>query len=231
MRPFTPARRRGVEYLDEPTVNPELRARSQRDLVRSNTLLGGWHAFARAALDALPPAGHATLLDIGTGLGDLPWRLARTARARGVRLTTFGCDIAPSLLTAPPRRLDAGVCASALALPFRTGSVDLVTCSQLLHHFQADDARRLVGEMRRVARRAVMVSDLRRSWMAMAGFWMASFPLAFHPVTRHDGTLSVLRGFTAVELRDIVSQATGLPVVVRRRAMFRLTAVVRCPSA
>ena len=27
----------------------------------------------------------------------------------------------------------------------------------------------------------------------MAGFWLVSFPLGFHGITRHDGVLSVLR--------------------------------------
>jgi hypothetical protein len=108
-----------------------------------------------------------------------------------------------------------------------TGSVDLVVCSQVLHHFERDGAVRLVREMRRVARRALIVSDLRRSWIAMTGFWLVSFPLGFHPVTRHDGALSVLRGFTAVELGDIVRAGAGAVPRVTRHPGFRLTATVR----
>ncbi|MGH7670841.1 MAG: methyltransferase domain-containing protein, partial [Gemmatimonadaceae bacterium] len=76
-----------------------------------------------------------------------------------------------------------------------------------------------------VARRAVIVSDLRRSWTAMAGFWLLSFPLRFHAITRHDGALSVLRGFTVRELTTIVGEASGRAPRVERHLGFRLTAI------
>jgi hypothetical protein len=70
----------------------------------------------------------------------------------------------------------------------------------------------------------VIVSDLRRSWLAAAGIWLASFPLRFHPVSRHDGVVSVLRGFTPEELRELVRNATGQSPVTRRRLGYRTTA-------
>ena len=68
------------------------------------------------------------------------------------------------------------------------------------------------------------MSDLRRSWVAAAGFWIATWPLGFHPISRHDGVVSVLRGFTADELRAAVRTATGRSAAVRHRLGFRLTA-------
>ena len=44
------------------------------------------------------------------------------------------------------------------------------------------------------------------------------------PVTRHDGVVSVFRGFTAAELRTAVQRATGMSPRVDRRLGFRLTA-------
>jgi hypothetical protein len=70
----------------------------------------------------------------------------------------------------------------------------------------------------------VIVSDLRRSWIAAAGFWVVSWPLGFHPVTRHDGVVSVLRGFTPRELSRHVQNATGRSAAVRRHLGFRITA-------
>jgi hypothetical protein len=70
----------------------------------------------------------------------------------------------------------------------------------------------------------VIVSDLRRSWIAAAGIWLASFPLRFHPVSRHDGLTSVLRGFAGDELHDLVDSAVGTTPQVRHRPGFRTTA-------
>ena len=94
----------------------------------------------------------------------------------------------------------------------------------MLHHFPDDELALVLGEMDRVARVRAVVADLRRSWIAVAGIWAASYPLRFHPVSRHDGMVSVLRGFTARELEASVRRATGVVPVVRRRAGFRVTA-------
>jgi 2-polyprenyl-3-methyl-5-hydroxy-6-metoxy-1,4-benzoquinol methylase len=222
---LTPARRRGVEFLDSPDVDPDVRHRAQANIARSNRLLGGLRAAIVEVRGVIGDgAGSPTLLDVGTGLADIPERATAAAARSGVKLTTIGVDEAPSLLVAARGCVTYGVCASAFALPFRDHSIDIVMCSQLLHHFDWPEADRVVRELNRVAARAIIVSDLRRSWIAAAGFWIVSVVLRFHPVTRHDGVVSVLRGFTAVELERVVKTATGATPRVRRRLGYRLTA-------
>jgi ubiquinone/menaquinone biosynthesis C-methylase UbiE len=222
---LTPDRRRGVEILDDPSVDPAVRDRSMIDIKRSNWLLGGLRAALIEVREARDDStGPLTLLDVGTGFADIPQHAAAEAARARRSLTTIAVDEAPSLLVAARGRVTHVVCANALALPFGDASMDIVMCSQVLHHFDDAGARRLIGELNRVARRAVIVSDLRRSWVAAAGFWLVSVLLRFSPVTRHDGVLSVLRGFTSRELASMVSSATGVTPVVKRRLGFRLTA-------
>jgi SAM-dependent methyltransferase len=165
-----------------------------------------------------------SLLDVGTGLADIPAHAHRVAHRRGVALTTYGMDLEESLVAASRHRVAAAVRGDALHIPFADRSIDIVICSQTLHHFPDGDARRLVRELDRVARARVIVSDLRRSWLAAVGIWVASFPLGFHPVSRHDGVLSVLRGFTPRELGDVVEAGVGCRPEVRRHLGFRITA-------
>jgi 2-polyprenyl-3-methyl-5-hydroxy-6-metoxy-1,4-benzoquinol methylase len=222
---LTPTRRRGVEILDDPSVDPAVRTRAVGDITRSNRLLGGLRAALveiRAALG--DDVASLTLLDVGTGLADIPFQATSDARRAGFKLTTIAVDEAPSLLSAARDRVAHCVCAHALALPFADRSVDVVMCSQLLHHFDDAGARQVIREMNRVARRAVIVSDLRRSWFAAAGFWLVSFPLGFHRVTRHDGVVSVLRGFVSSELVAWIRGETGAMAIVTRRLGFRITA-------
>jgi Methyltransferase domain len=218
---------RGIEYLDDPSVDDALRARSLRDVACANRLFGGTRAAVVALADALRQRrvdGRASLLDVGTGLGDIPQRMRKVAAHTGVALTTIGLDAAQSLVLASRMRLDHAVCGDALALPLRDRSVDIALCSQLLHHFERADALRLLRELDRVARGRVIVSDLRRSAVAVAGLWLASFPMRFHRVSRHDGVVSILRAFTPGELSDLVHEAVGVRPAVRRRIGWRVTA-------
>jgi predicted nicotinamide N-methyase len=226
---FTPARRRGTEMLDDPNADPALSLRSLRDIALANRFFGGRNAVVntlRAVLDALPASDTPrTLLDIGTGLGDIPAAAQRVAQARGIVLRTIGLERAPQLASAAASRCTHGLAADAMQLPFATGAVDIVSMSQVLHHFDGAEAEQLLQECTRVARTAVIVGDLRRSWLAVAGLWASSFALGFHPVSRHDGVLSVLRGYTRDELQALVERATHCPATVRNRLGFRVTAL------
>jgi len=221
---LTPPRKRGVEILDSPDVDPQLVTRSLADVACANALFGGVSSALEELVSVLKDSPRiTTLLDVGTGLGDIPCRAREMARRNGVALTTIGLDSAAELAAASRSSVDFSVCADALRLPFADDSIDVVMCSQVLHHFTGGDASVVLREMNRVARVRVIVSDLRRSWIAAAGLWLASFPLRFHAVSRHDGVVSVLRGFTPEELVDTVHQAIARRPVVHRRRGFRVT--------
>jgi ubiquinone/menaquinone biosynthesis C-methylase UbiE len=221
---LTPRRRYGSEFFDAPSDNQRLVLRTVADIKLSNAVFQGARAAVAEIATYFPRlAKGATLLDVGTGLGDVPRDAARAASQHGIALTTIGLDINIALARSAAALLSYTVCGSGTRLPFANASVDIVMCSQTLHHFRGAAETELLREMDRVARVAVVVSDLRRSWLAAAGFWLASFPLRFHRVTRHDGVLSVLRGYTRAELQETVFRAVGVRPVVRARIGFRMT--------
>jgi SAM-dependent methyltransferase len=222
---LTPTRRRGEEILDGPGADPRLQVRSLRDVALANRLFGGARAVLAELRAVLPTRGSAlTLLDVGSGLGDIPRHARALAARQGTPLECTALDAAEALARACRERGSVPVCGDVRALPFADASVDVVTCSQLLHHFADDEAPAVLRELERVARRLVIVADLRRSWVAVAGIWAASWPLGFHPVSRHDGVVSVLRGYTPEELARQVRLATGVVPTVRRHLGFRVTA-------
>lgn len=218
-------RRRGVEILDDPEVSADLMTRSMSDVARANALFGGRRAAIAELSCALGGMGaQGSLLDVGTGQGDIPAAAKRIARKLGLDLWTIGLDMSLTLVSKHRDRNDVVARGDGMHLPFKDKSVDVVMASQVLHHFEFDDAVIVVREMNRVARQRVVISDLRRSIFAIAGIWAASFPLGFHPVSRHDGVVSVMRGFLPQELSDIVKTATGVVPDVSHRLGFRVTA-------
>ncbi|HKT08367.1 MAG TPA: methyltransferase domain-containing protein [Gemmatimonadaceae bacterium] len=223
----TPRPRRGREYLDDAEQMDALVVRrSLGDVARANALFGGTRAVIaelRRALRRAPAGRPLTVLDVGTGRGDIPAAATAWWHRRGVHLETIGIEQSEMLARIASEQTIA-VSADALQLPLADRSVDIAMCSQVLHHFERADAMAVLREVHRVARLRVIVSDLHRSWFAAAGIWLASFPLVFHPVSRHDGVLSVLRGFTRRELGELVELAVGQQADVRYRLGFRVTA-------
>ncbi len=231
---LTPARRRGIEILDDPSQNVALAVRSLRDIALSNRLFGGQRAVLR---ELAPLLQHQrvrqraegtdttyTLLDVGTGLGDIPLAAVARAAQLGVCLWTIGLERDPSVAAAASRHCTVALSGDALHLPFADRSVNVITVSQVLHHFESPAAEALLRECSRVARDAVIIHDLRRSWLAVIGLWSVSFLLGFHAVSRNDGVVSILRGYTVDELRSIVQRATGHAASVRRAMGWRITA-------
>ena len=225
---FTPRRVRGSEFFDDPARDDALARRSLADVARANHWFGGTSAVMaeiRPFLESAAQSGAPlTLLDVGTGAGDIPERARAEARRHHVTLTTIGLEITQALAAASRPRTGTALVGNALALPIADHSVDIVTCSQLLHHFDETGARQAVCELHRVARAGVIVADIRRTWAAAGGVWLASWALGFHPVSRHDGVVSVLRGFRAHELAKVVCDAVGQLPLIRDRRGFRVTA-------
>ena len=225
---ITPPRRRGFEYLDAPGVDPRLVRRSLADVALANALFGGTRAVLLELGAVLPELNaNATLLDVGSGVGDIAARAREMARQQRVDLSLITIDMAETLAVASRARTGNAVRGNATALPFADRSVDVVMCSQTLHHFDDASATRVLKELDRVARVRVIVSDLRRSWLAAAGLWLASFPLGFHPVSRHDGVVSIMRGYTRDELGRLVKSSTGRAPNVKRHMGWRVTATWR----
>lgn len=221
---LAPARRRGFEYLDRDDIAAAVRERSHQDIVRSSALFGGNRAL-RLALAEM--ASHLPerprVLDVGCGWGASLPIVQRTLESCGKQPQLIALDLKPSLLAPAGRYTDRRVAGSALSLPLSNGSVDLAYCTLLLHHFDDESLSCALAELNRVAS-SVLVVDLRRSLVAAAGIWLASWPLGFHPYSRHDGVTSVLRGFTVGELGGAIERSTGATPSVRRRAGYRIAA-------
>jgi SAM-dependent methyltransferase len=188
-------------------------------------LFGGTRAVVsrvRALASRLPDA--PLIVDVGAGSGDILDAVCAALRQTGRRPRPVAVDTAASLAPAVRLRGSHFICGSIFALPLPTACADLVIAAQVVHHFPPDALQLVVAELNRVARHAVLISDLQRSWLAAAGLWLSSFPLGFHPVSRHDGVVSVLRGFAPDELRSVVEETTGTRAAVHTHLGWRVTA-------
>jgi SAM-dependent methyltransferase len=221
------------ELLDGPLPPADLVA-SLDDIDRLNAWFGGYAltlAAIRRAAAALPAARPLVVVDVGGGRGDLAARLARWARAARRPARVLVVDRDPAVLALGRARCAAlpeiaFVCGDATALPLADGAAGVAAAALTLHHLEPDEAVAGLAEMGRVARGAVVVNDLLRSRPALAMVWLATRLFRAHPVSRHDGPLSVRRAYSADEVRGLAARAGLTGVVIRRHpARARLVTV------
>jgi len=105
--------------------------------------------------------------------------------------------------------------------------VDIVLVSQMLHHLDAASSVRLLADCHAIARRGVVIADLRPSPLAAVGYRLVGPFMRMHPMTVRDGVTSLQRGLTPAVLQRLVHQAIGRDVPVWRRPGARVLATWR----
>lgn len=210
----------GVEELLDGRLDDEAAlVANLRDLARINRLTGGT-ALSQRAIAALGAEEVTSVLDVGTGGADIPTTLLASARRAGRALTVTATDSRPEVLAAARAARPAIVNAPGLrleiadgrALPYSDGTFDVAHTSLVLHHLEPADVVGLLRELRRVARRGVVVNDLVRGRLAWLGALVLVRTVATGRYTRNDGPLSVRRAYTRDELASMVHEA-GLETV------------------
>ena len=220
----------GTELLDDPAADPIAVRTSLGNIARANRLFGGTAAVLYGMDRLLSLAERSagqnpdiSVLDIGTGAGDIPQALRTWGGGRAGVVRTFGLErLRPAAKLAHTTALPMTL-GCATALPFRSGSIDVVTLSQVLHHFESDAAVRLLIEAARVARRGLVVADLLRSRTAAALFGVGARVLGFDRHTVEDGITSVGRGYAPEELETLGRRA-GLEFTLAVRPGWRIVA-------
>jgi SAM-dependent methyltransferase len=232
-----PARSNKTELLDTGQHNPTELAENFRDIRRVNRLLGGTSAVLRELpplLDPIPQDRPVTILDLATGIADIPLAIVHWTNRHGRNVQIVASDASAEILNLAARETStipeislAQYDARSVPLPDR--SFDIVLCSLALHHFTPDDAIAVLREMRRLATNGIILNDLYRSSPGYVAAWIAAHLTARNRMTRHDAPLSVLRAYTPGELIALLDAAGYRLPRIGKHLWFRMTAVERIP--
>jgi 2-polyprenyl-3-methyl-5-hydroxy-6-metoxy-1,4-benzoquinol methylase len=194
-----------VELMDRPDCDARLLDNTYRQFGLVNRLLSGWRKlYVRELRPALADStAPATLLDIGSGGGDLAHQLAGWARRDGLPLRITGIDPdARAAAFARGRPPMPGVefrQAHSADLVREGSSFDFVISNHVLHHLSAGELQQLLSDSAALAGRKVLHNDLRRSPAAYALFFAAALPFR-RSYIRVDGLTSIRRSYTPAEL-------------------------------
>jgi 2-polyprenyl-3-methyl-5-hydroxy-6-metoxy-1,4-benzoquinol methylase len=197
-----------TERMDEPDCDLATLHRTYAQFALVNALVSGWRlVYVRHLRPQLARLHSATLLDIGSGGGDVPRKLAQWAARDGFRLHITAIDA------------DARAVAYASSLPPQHGlsfrqafsgdlvqegqQFDFITSNHLLHHLTTPELAALLHDSEKLCRVSVIHSDLERSALAYAAFGVGIGPWFRRSFIREDGMLSIRRSFTAPELARV----------------------------
>ncbi len=170
-----------------------------------------------------------TLLDVGAGSGDVNRKLLHWADANGVQLsialldvTEEACAEAAKLYAGEPR---ISVSRGDL-FEQKEGIADIVTGTQLLHHFTGSQLEEAARAMVKASTIGVVINDIHRHWLAWTAVWLATRLLSTNRYIRHDGPLSVAKGFRGEDWRKLRGSAQLERLTYVWRPLFRYSVVI-----
>ncbi|MDQ0743212.1 2-polyprenyl-3-methyl-5-hydroxy-6-metoxy-1,4-benzoquinol methylase [Clavibacter sp. B3I6] len=193
-----------TELMDAPDCDPDALARTYARFALVNRVVAGWRGVYRSRIrPLLSAARETTLLDIGSGGGDVPLALARWARRDGLRLRVTGIDPDPRA-AAYARALPADpdvrfLAASSAELVAEGRRFDLVTSNHVLHHLDEAAFDAFLADSAALAPRALH-SDIARGRVAYAAYGPLARTVARGSFVHVDGLRSIRRSWRPVEL-------------------------------
>lgn len=202
------------EWMDGDDVTQEDFSALIHDLAKVNTLTLArrptlsWLTRATRGLDSF------SLIDVGSGEGDMLRSIALWAAQHGKTARLTGFDLNPRSEVAAKAATDP-----ALGIEFLTANVfdyrpsappDFIVSSIVTHHMSNAQVSEYLAWADRTAARGWFNSDLRRHWFAYHGFGLLAWAMRWHRTVRHDGQVSVARSFTRAEWERLIA-ASGIP--------------------
>jgi 2-polyprenyl-3-methyl-5-hydroxy-6-metoxy-1,4-benzoquinol methylase len=207
-RQFNPAE---LELMDRPQpVSAELES-DLENIREVNRWFGSYALISMFLGRWINPGARLRIVDLATGSGDIPRLIAEYGRKVGAGLRIDAVDQQSATLEIAKR-----LSVRYSEISFVEGDVlewqptepfDLVFCTMALHHFSEADAVRLLQHCCKLSRKFVLVSDLRRSWIATIGVHLLTATVFREPMTKYDARLSIARAFSFSEMSQLAQRA------------------------
>jgi len=165
-----------------------------------------------------------TVLDVGSGYGDMLRKIDHWAERRELKVELIGVDLSPWSTRAAKE-----VTSPTRPIHFITGNVfdyrparpvDIVISSLLTHHLDDIALVRFISWMDANAAIGWFVNDLHRKAIPYHLFRVSTRALRFHEFVQHDGPISIARAFDVRDWRRLLDAAGVPPAAAKISRVF-----------
>lgn len=177
-----------------------------KDLNNVNKRLGGYKITIDGIKKLIPQQNQPLkIADVGCGSGENLRQIAKWAKRQQISVELYGIDanlnsinLAKSLST----EFDniSFIQQNVFNENFNKHQFDVICLSLTLHHFKDKDIHRLLPILYQNSNLGVVINDLQRHWLAYVLFQLYSSVFMKSKIAKHDGKVSILRGFRKNEL-------------------------------
>ncbi len=216
-------RRLAAEIMDDPGQSEADFSAALADLERINRITFAYAPLTRFLDRVVHDCGltSLSLLDVGAGGGDALRAVAAWGARRGIALDLWGLDRSPwaerhAVAVGTPARW---ITSDLFDLdPSRR--FDVVVNGLFAHHLDDPTLVRFLRWLPRHATRRWLILDLHRNIIPWTAVWAGTRLARMHPMVRHDGPVSIARGFSRGDWTRLVAEA-GIEAEIRWVLPFR----------
>ncbi len=209
MSPFA-VRSTEAEWMDDATLSRAAFEACLRSLERVNIATLAYGPTLRWLKRAVH--GPCSILDVGSGGGDMLRRIYAWGTRRGLALSLRGVDLNPWSKTLadsciPPDATMEFITANLFDLPPEPRP-DFIISALFTHHLTEAELIRFLQWMEQRAARGWFISDLHRHPLPYHFIRFATALFRMNPIVRHDAPISVARAFQRRDWLALLEKAS-----------------------
>lgn len=216
------------ELLDDPTIPFADIQQNMKELNTVNTYLGG-HSISingiKKILQIHQVKGLITICEIGCGGGDNLKAIEKWCIKNKIAANFIGIDIKPACIEFAKKQyplLNAKwICSDYKYAALQNDKPDIIFNSLFCHHFTEDELISMLQWMKENADKGFFINDLHRHVLAYYSIKIITGIFSRSYLVKKDAPLSVARGFTMIEWKQLLEQAGISGFMIRWKWAFR----------
>ena len=217
-----------IEIMDDFNLKGKKMQAVLTDLNTVSSLLGGANITLKGIKKLLigsPKNKPITIIDVGGGDGEMLRKCARFGKKNRYNFKLIGLDANANIISEAKERSKnyENITFKTFDIfsmhPFPKG--DIILCNLFLHHFKNAEIVTILKKVKQSSNIGVVVNDLQRSELAFNLFKAFGWVFLKTKIAKHDGLVSVARGFKREELEHFSEKINNQQSLILWKWAFR----------